>query len=201
MAHDPEHTIEHASHENGSHDPFDRRVAMTMVIVAALLAAVKVLGHRAHNDTLHYQILAGISHTKASDQWAYFQAKKQRQYLYDSEARLLAVTAKDAGNPSSASDAAKLAADWQKNAQRYEGETKEIEQEARKLEKEAEGYQEKSAAAHHRSDRFDLGELGVELALVLLSVAILTKQQTFWYVGIAVGLAGAGVAVSGLFLR
>src|SRR4051794_27306205 len=136
MAHGPEHTIEHAPHEHAPHDPFDRRVAMTMVVVAALLAAVKVLGHRAHNDTLHHQILAGVSHTKASDQWAYFQAKKQRQYLYESEAGLLAVTAKDAANPTAASDAARMATDWQKKAQRYETETKEIEAEARKLEKE-----------------------------------------------------------------
>jgi hypothetical protein len=201
MAHGPEEHIEHAAHEHGGHSRFDRRVALTMVMVAALLAAVKVMGHRAHNDTLHYQILAGVAHTRASDQWAYFQAKKQRQYLYESEAGLLSVTAKDGANPSAASEAARLAADWQKKAQRYEGETQEIEQEARKLEKDADGYQEKCAAAHHRSDRFDLGELGVELALVLCSVAILAKQPSFWYAGMFMGVLGAAAAVSGLFLH
>ena len=33
-------------------DPFDRRVAMTMAIIAAVLACVTMLSHRAHDESL-----------------------------------------------------------------------------------------------------------------------------------------------------
>ena len=36
--------------------------------------------------------------------------------------------------------------------------------------------------------------------LVLCSLAVLTKRPPFWYVGIGIGLLGAGVAASALFL-
>src|SRR4051812_45637120 len=84
---------EEAAHaQHASHDPFDRRVAITMVVIAAVLAGVKVLGHRAHNDVLRYNIEAGqkrteadtlhtkavAASTRASNQWSYYQAKKLR---------------------------------------------------------------------------------------------------------------------------
>jgi hypothetical protein len=78
---------EHAAH--AAHDPFDRRVAMSMVAIAAILAAVKVLGHRTHNETLQYQIEAGVAHTQESDQWNFFQAKKMREVVAELRATLL----------------------------------------------------------------------------------------------------------------
>jgi hypothetical protein len=45
-----------------------------------------------------------------------------------------------------------------------------------------------------------LGELGVELALVLCSLAVLTKRAPFWYSGIGFGILGSCVAITGLFL-
>jgi hypothetical protein len=215
MPHGTEHHLEEAEHaEHHSHDRFNRNVAMTMVVIAAVLAGVKVLGHRAHNDTLRYQIEANVHHTqadtlhtRASDQWSYYQAKKQRQYLYEAQGDALAVTAKDT-SPSAPAQAGTLVTGWKARAKRYSQEAEEIKGKADKLEKEAEEHQEEaqhlekeSTHAHHRSDRYDLGEMGVELALVLCSVAILTKRPSFWYSGMGLGLLGLVVALSGLFLH
>ena len=41
----------------------------------------------------------------------------------------------------------------------------------------------------------------IELALVLCSVAVLTKRAPFWYSGIAIGLIGAAVGLSGLLVH
>jgi hypothetical protein len=241
---------EHAQHH--AHDPFDKRVAMTMVIVAAVLAAVKVLGHRTHNDTLSYQIAANVRHTKESDQWSYFQAKKNRQYLYEADADLLALLALRQSRAAAAADLLPRAEDalarllvaaeapapepvkkkkkgqlsaedeklitalvkkglprdaatrivtWRANARRYRADADQIEAEARKLQKEALEYQKKSEHKHHQAFYFDMGELGVELALVLCSVAILSKQRGFWYGGIAVGMLGLVVVSVGFFIH
>ncbi len=82
----PHEEAEHAAHH--ASDPFDKRVAMSMVVIAAILAAVKVLGHRTHNETLQYQIKANVAHTQESDQWNFFQAKKMREVLAELRAAL-----------------------------------------------------------------------------------------------------------------
>ena len=182
---------EHAQH--ASHDPFDRRVAITMVIVAAALAAVRVLGHRAHNETLRYQILADVHHTQESDQWNFFQAQKIRQHLYESQSDLL--QALTANNGQASPETKKRLEDWQRRAERYLSKAEKIKGDAEKQKEEAAHQQAESERMHHRSDWFDLGELGIELALVVCSVAILTKRAGYWYGGIVIGLAGLVVAL------
>ena len=65
--------------------------------------------------------------------------------------------------------------------------------------KEAENYRDESDHKHHQAFYFDLGELCVELALVLSSVAILTKRSGYWYGGMAIGLIGLVVVAMGFF--
>jgi hypothetical protein len=239
--------------EHASQDSFARRVAISMVVVAAVLAAVKVLGHRAHNDTLRYQIdandlrtqaasfhtkadtfhtranekqtLSGLAQTKASNQWSYYQAKKLRQHFYEAQSELIAALAKDGAT---AGQSAQVVERWKANSEKYGKETKEIMDKAQAFDSEAEQFQKEakhhdheahdveheakhleehaghlvhqSHHAHAQGDRYDLGEMGVELALVLCSVAILTRRPGFWYGGLALGVVGALIAASGLFV-
>src|ERR1035441_618655 len=46
-------------------------VSLTMAIVAVLVATISLLGHRAHTEEILLQ-------NKATDQWAYYQAKNLR---------------------------------------------------------------------------------------------------------------------------
>ena len=47
-------------------------VSLTMAILAVLVATVSLLGHRAHTEEILMQ-------TRATDQWAYYQAKNMRR--------------------------------------------------------------------------------------------------------------------------
>jgi hypothetical protein len=202
MTHGTEHHLEHAEHvQHHAHDPFDRRVAMTMAIVAAVLACVSMLSHRAHNETLKLHIQANDDITEASNRWGYYQAKKNREYMYEADAALLEVAAKDNSQPEAASQAAKQIANWKSKAEEYKADTKTIEREARELGDSAKEKDHQAETVHHRADRLDYGQLGIELALVLCSIAVLTKQRGFWYSGIFVGLIGAGVAISSFFMH
>jgi hypothetical protein len=51
---------------------------------------------------------------------------------------------------------------------------------------------------HHLGNRYDLAELGLEMGLVFCSLAILTKQRNFWYIGLACSLLGAVIAGLGV---
>ena len=194
----PSESLEHVEHEqHGAHSMFDRRVAMTMAILAAALACVATLSHRAHNDTLRLQTEAGILQTKASDQWSFYQAKNIRAHEYEAYLALLSALAKENGQDEAAR---KAEADWSGQIEKYKGELPKMKEEAEGLEHQAEERQEHSHHFHTRGSRFDLGALGLEVALVLSSLAVLTKQPKFWIVSITVGALGALVSVSGLLV-
>lgn len=183
-----------------------------MAIVAALLACVTMFSHRAHNETLQrqgeanrLQTEANILHTRATDQWGFYQAKNVRAHQYRASLDLLAVLAKDG---SGAGRLAEVEREWRKQLVKYDQELPTIQKEAQELVHQGEEKQhqcqeklEESEAAHHRGDRFDLAELAVELALVLCSVSILTKQSVFWYCGVVVSAIGAAIALSVFLLH
>ena len=205
MSHGPEHHIEHAEHAaHAARDPFDKRVTMTIAIVAALLACVTLLSHRAHNLTTSLQIESNDALTESANKWNYFQSKKNRQYLYETAA---AQARMDLERPSSAGtndDAWRKSVKdregkWLKDVERYRGETKEIEEKANRLTQEADALRKESEHVHHIGNRYDIAELGVEMGLVLCSLAVLTKKRGFWFVGM--GFAAVGVVLMALAAR
>jgi hypothetical protein len=92
-------------------EPFDRQVAMTMAIIAAVLACVTMLSHRAHDDSLsllaeanRLTTAANIHHTEASDQWGYYQAKNNRSSELEASLALLSVLGKAPGADAHSAD-------------------------------------------------------------------------------------------------
>jgi len=170
---------EHAEHS--AHNPSLIPVTFTMAVLAVVLAATTLLGHRSHTEELLFQ-------NKATDQWSYYQAKNIRVHTYELFLDLLSVSAvKDPAQ------AEKVKAKYEKETARYQQELKEIDVEAHSLENEV-------ADAQHRGNRFDLGEVCLEAAIIIASLTLLTKRREFWLMGILVGVAGLGIAVSGLLM-
>jgi hypothetical protein len=217
MTHGTEHHVEEAEHaQHAAHDAFTRRVAMTMAIVAAALACETLLSHRAHNATLSNQIKANDNITERANVFGRYQAKKNRQYQAEANAQLLAANAEmlaalagdensdTGGRGQKLRDAAKKARDaaqrWESNASKWKADAEEILNEGQGLDPQIKKYEAEAEHEHHRSNFFDLGELGIELALVLCSIAVLTRGRAFWYAGIAVGAAGLAVAAAGFFV-
>jgi hypothetical protein len=168
--------------EEGAHHSTLAPVTVTMAILAVLVAAVSLLGHRAHTEELLLQ-------TKATDQWAYYQAKDIRRHtneLFLDEVSILAAQNSD--------QAEKLKSKYQKEVDRYAAEQKDIEAEATQAEAEVKVEQ-------RRADRFDLGEVLLEAALVICSITLLTRKRAFWILGAALGLCGVAIGVAGLFIR
>ena len=81
-----------------------------------------------------------------------------------------------------------------KEIERYKDEGKEIQSEARGAENEVRVQQ-------RRADRFDLGEVLLEAALVICSITVLTRKRFFWYLGSALGIVGLGIAAAGLLIH
>ncbi len=226
MGHGTDKHLEHAEHaQHHAHDPFDRKVAVTMAIIAAALAGVTLASHRGHTETLRLTTQANIHHTEATDKWNLYQAKNIRSYEF--QAFLMSDilhTAKQGGEGKATTTASGIRKYWSRQVDKYEGkgywakmvgflEGKESappkkrskDSELQKLMDEARGFEDKAKEREHESHQvheavnyIDLGHLATEIALVLCSVAVLTKQRSFWYAGILVAAFGVGLAGFGV---
>lgn len=157
-------------------------VSLTMAILAVLVAAASLLGHRTTTEELVLQ-------NKITDQWAYFQAKSIRRHADQTVVDLTSIlSAKDVEQTN------KLREKYQAEAERYRDEQNELEADAKKLEGEAQ-------REHRRGDRYDLGEVFLEIALVITSITLLSGRRLFWYAGMVIGTAGVFIAATGLLMR
>jgi len=156
-------------HAQEAKEPFDRKVAVTMAIIAAALATVSVGAHIFANEELLLQ-------QRASDQWAYYQAKSARRYASDVARDTLKVM-----------QGAELSEKYAKNAERYEKEGEEIQKEAR-------GLEEESKRRGKQSFRMEIGEVFLEIGIVFASLAILSKKPLVWYA--SMGSAAIGLALA-----
>ena len=211
MGHSPADHVEHAEHAaHAAHDDFNKRVTMSIAIVAAVLACVTMLGHRAHNETLQLQTQASIISTQAANKWAYYQSKNVFNLESEIMVDLLSVLAIHHGNELPFDATVKK---YKKNVAEYkgksavppddpaktEGKLKKIQNEAIALDDQAKEKLDKSHEIHEKANRFDYGELGLQLGVVLCSLAILTRARGFWFVGLASSLVGAAVSATGQF--
>lgn len=172
----------HGSHGGDHSSPLVIPVSITISILAVLVAAVTLLGHRAHTEELLLQ-------AKASDQWAYYQAKNIRLRELQSFADLLGVVATE-----DKAKAAEIREKYAKEVERYGGDKEDISKEAKALENERDLYQK-------RADHFDAGEGVLEFALIICSLTLLTNKRFFWFSGIAIGIVGIAVALTGFLVR
>jgi hypothetical protein len=170
---------EHA--EEATHHRSLAPVTVTMAILAVLVAAAGLMGHRAHTEEV-------LNQNRATDQWTYYQAKEIRLRSYELFIDQLSVFSLQPG-----AGAATLKDKYTKEVQRYRGEQQKIEAEAQNFEKEV-------ALEERRANRFDLGEVMLEAALVICSITLLTKRRAFWLLGTVLGLVGVAVGAAGFFI-
>jgi hypothetical protein len=172
-------------HENAEHareHPNLAPITLTMAVLAVLVATVSLLGHRTHTEEV-------ILQNKVTDQWAYYQAKNIRLHTDELFADLVGVVAsKDAEG------AAKFQEKVRAEAERYKGDKKELEAKGHELEQEF-------ALTHRKADRFDLGEVFLEIALVITSITLLSGRRIFWHLGLFIATAGVLVAASAWIVR
>src|SRR6204780_3499775 len=120
MPEEPHELAERAEH--AEHDSALARVTITMAILAVIVAAASLMGHRSATEQL-------LAQTKATDQWAYYQAKDIRRRSYELFVDELTVFALQPGEQVGA-----MKEKYEKEIDRYKDQQKEAETEAKKTE-------------------------------------------------------------------
>jgi hypothetical protein len=159
-----------------------RRVSLAISVLAVLVAMVTVLGHRTHTEAVLMQ-------TRAADQWNLYQAKKIRQEQVSTATDLLSLqpSANEAG-------VQKKLVEYKTHMEKWNQEIAEEQQKAQDLEHEVD-------RAERRADRYDLGEAMLEIAVVLSSITLLTRQHMYFILGLLLGLVGLIAAASALLVH
>jgi len=178
-------------HELREHsiDTFARRVALVTAIYAVLLALAALGGNHAMREML-------LAQQKASDQWAFYQAKVIREHQYRGQKQRLEIDLLERGATMKPEARERLEALLRKSdeeEQRYNTEKKDVEKEARRLEQERDLYQAKDPY-------FMFAEALLQIAVVMSSVAILSKSRSAFSVSLVLGVAGAIMALNGHYL-
>jgi hypothetical protein len=160
-------------------DPDSRRVGILVGVVGILLSVVTIASHRAHTNAV-------IHRTESNDAWAYYQAKRIREYTSEVAATLLHTL----GDP------AKLEAPVQK----LEAARLKYAADEEKIQEDARAKDEKSDREEVRALRFDIGEGLLELGLVLCSLYFLARKSFFPIFGVLSSIAGTAMGIWGFLL-
>ena len=170
------------------------RSALTISILAMVLAIASLGGSNSAKDTTQENILAANS-------YAFYQAKSIRQTSLkiaaaDLELQLL----REPGMPVAAKEAMqKKIEDYKKTIDRYESEpeTKEGKKELLVVAKEHEAVRDH---AMRQDPWFDYAEGALQIAIVLLSVSIVAGLPALYWTGTVLGALGAIFTANEFFL-
>ena len=185
--------------EQQHEDRFNRGAALLIAVMAAVLAVGGLGGGNATDDMI-------ISNIRASDTWAFYQAKNVRQTMYeievaDLESRLPLETGADR-----AALEARIA-EYKATVARYDDEpdpeapADPLRGEGKKqLMAQAEAFEAARDVAVAKDDNFDLAEVALQLALVLGSVAILATNRAILTASAVLGALGSVLTLNGFLL-
>jgi Domain of unknown function (DUF4337) len=166
----PEHTA----------DPNTRRVGILVGVVGIFLSLTTIASHRAHTDAV-------IHRTESNDAWAYYQAKKIREYESEVAVTLLHTLGTDPAKLESA-------------VQKLEASRTKYAAEAEKIQEDAKAKDDESDVEEARALKYDIGEGLLELGLVLCSLYFLARNNFFPLFGVLAAVAGTAIGFWGFLL-
>ncbi len=179
-----EHAVEAAEHRSR----WLVYLSFTTALIAVLAAVAALESGTYSNEALIQKNEALLAQAKASDQWAYYQAKGIKGTVYATQAAAARAT-----NP-------ELADKSQKEADRYTAEQEEISKSAREFEGEEKKDSELSDKSLEHHHRFAYAVTMFQISIALAAVAALSRQKAVWLVGLMISMLGLLYFVDGFRL-
>ncbi len=170
-------------------EPWLNYLALTTVILAvcATLSTFKGAG---------YSTRAVLAQSQASNQWAFYQAKSIKGYLYELQKDKLALEVKSLSPRLSPS----LAAEYDKKIEYYTQKLKTYDEEKKGIDKDARTLEHSRDEAQKHTQAFGMAVIFLQIAILLSSVAALMKQKYVWLIGLVTGIIGIIYFANGYFL-
>ncbi len=186
-AHEHAEHAEEAEHIAGS----NKKVALLISVLALFLAISEMLGKAAQTEGLDANI-------KASDTWAFYQAKTIRMTTLETAAQTLKADLTSVTDPVAREAKQKLIERWEKTAARYESDPekhegrKELMDHARELESE----RDLALTKYHH---YEIASAVIEIGIVLASASVITGMIALAWLAGGLGLVGLALMAIGFY--
>ena len=137
-----------------------------------------------------------LSQTHAANQWAYYQAKSIKGYLYELQKEKMELELKALGpkGPSS------MVEEYQKKIDFYAKNIKKYNEEKAQIEKDARNYEAIRDDAQKHAQTFGIAVIFLQIAILLSSIAALMKKKPVWILGLMTGAIGLFYFLNGFLL-
>ena len=163
-------------------------ITTVLIAVAASLSTFKGGG---------FSTRSLLNQTLASDQWAFYQSKSIKSYIYDMSRENLELQVesleKQKGNDALLKKYHDLIEDYTKKVKNYESEEEAIN-------KEAVNYQNLRDESKKHSAKFGIAVIFLQISILLSSIATLSKKRFVWICGLILGVIGILYFIDGFFL-
>ena len=171
-------------------DPFVKRIALCVAIFAVILAIAGAGGKNAGKDLISEQI-------EASNQWSRYQAKAVREAIYINDLEKYELEKEKGGLTPEAEKKV------DKSIDRVKAKLADYKKDKDEIMAEAKAHEAARDTAHKKDGYFDFAELLLQIAIVLASVAMLSKARWAFYTSVALVAVGLFLTVNGdtLFLH
>lgn len=140
----------------------------------------------------NYSSQALLSEIKANDQWALYQSKSIKSYLYEIQLENLKSDLSSAGGDK-ADTMKKRIRSYEQHVIKYKEDREQISREAKKLEA------DRDVSSNH-SNAFGLAVVFLEISILLASIAALLKKKMLWYISMLPGMIGLLYFTNGFLL-
>ena len=137
-----------------------------------------------------------MSQTQASDQWAFYQAKSVKGYIYEIQKDKLELELKGMG----AKAPQALLEEYRNKIDGYGKKFARYYEEKAAIQKDAKRYEQIRDDAQKHSQTFGIAVIFLQIAILLSSIAALIKKKLVWVLGMAVGGVGIVYFADGFLL-
>ncbi|MBJ6726651.1 DUF4337 domain-containing protein [Geomesophilobacter sediminis] len=170
-------------------EPWLNYLALTTIVLAVCATLATFKGGGFSTRSILYQ-------TQASDQWAFYQSKSIKGYLYEMQKDQLDMQLKATGPRGNA----ELAAEMQKKIDGYAKKIAKYDTEKAQIQADAKKLEEKRNDAQKHGQAFGVAVIFLQIAILLSSIAALLKKKYVWVIAVAVGCYGILSFANGFLL-
>jgi hypothetical protein len=171
--------MEHAEHAAHTKDQLLTYVSITIAVLAVLSAVVGSLETVASGQALSQKNEAVLSQARASDSWAFYQAKSLKKHIYG--------IAADQGGPK--------ADKYRKTAGENAADEERIQGEAKAFEKERDEKLKLSEIAEDRHHKLTVSATLLHMGIAIATIAIIARRKWPWLASLVLAVAGSAVAI------
>ena len=162
----------------------DKHVALIIAILALFLALAEAGAKNAEH-------LSTKKNIEASDLFNFYQAKKVRSTIAETAARSFEAVSLVVTDEKAHAAIEKQIAEWKTTVANFENDPKTPQDSLDKIQERAKEAGEKRELANHKLEHFEYASGALQIAIVLASAAIITKQGKLAWVAIGLGCIGA----------